>query len=38
MIVTGSPVPYVGIDNRIQDWNVSWVEWLTGNLDLSDHD
>jgi lipoprotein-anchoring transpeptidase ErfK/SrfK len=38
VIVTGSPVPYVGIDNRIQDWNVSWVKWLTGNLDLSDHD
>jgi lipoprotein-anchoring transpeptidase ErfK/SrfK len=38
VIVTGSPVPYVGIDNRIQDWNVPWVKWLTGNLDLSDHD
>jgi hypothetical protein len=37
VIVTGSPVPYVGIDNRIQDWNVPWAKWLTGNLDLSDH-
>jgi lipoprotein-anchoring transpeptidase ErfK/SrfK len=37
VIVTGSPVPYVGIDNRIQDWNVPWSKWLAGNLDLSDH-
>jgi lipoprotein-anchoring transpeptidase ErfK/SrfK len=37
VVVTGSPVPYVGIDNRIQDWNVPWTKWLTGNFDLSDH-
>lgn len=37
VIVTGSPRPYVGIDNRIQDWNVDWDKWIGNNLDLSDH-
>jgi len=37
VVVTGSPVPFVELDNRIQDWNVPWDRWLGNNLDLSDH-
>jgi lipoprotein-anchoring transpeptidase ErfK/SrfK len=36
VVVTGSPVPYTELDNRIQDWNVAWDRWLTGNFDLTD--
>lgn len=36
VIVAGSPVPYTELDNRIQDWNVAWDRWLTGNFDLTD--
>jgi lipoprotein-anchoring transpeptidase ErfK/SrfK len=37
VVVTGSPVPFTELDNRIQDWNVPWGRWLGNNLDLSDH-
>jgi lipoprotein-anchoring transpeptidase ErfK/SrfK len=37
VVVTGSPVPFTELDNRIQDWNVPWDRWLGNNLDLSDH-
>jgi lipoprotein-anchoring transpeptidase ErfK/SrfK len=36
VVVTGSPVPFTELDNRIQDWNVPWDRWLGNNLDLSD--
>ena len=36
VVVTGSPLGYADLWNRIQDWNVPWERWLTGNYDLSD--
>jgi lipoprotein-anchoring transpeptidase ErfK/SrfK len=36
VVVTGSPVKHTELWNRIQDWNVPWERWLTGNYDLSD--
>lgn len=36
VVVTGSPVGHPNLWNRIQDWNVPWERWLTGNYDLSD--
>jgi len=34
VVVTGSPVPFTELSNRIQDWNIPWDKWLKGNLDL----
>ncbi|MGQ0842642.1 MAG: Ig-like domain-containing protein [Sporichthyaceae bacterium] len=36
VVVTGSPALHTDLWNRVQDWNVSWDRWLTGNYDLSD--
>jgi hypothetical protein len=36
VVVTGSPAKHTELWNRIQDWNVPWERWLTGNYDLSD--
>ncbi|MGQ0466766.1 MAG: Ig-like domain-containing protein [Sporichthyaceae bacterium] len=36
VVVTGSPAKHTDLWNRIQDWNVPWEQWLTGNFDLKD--